>query len=116
MSTVFRDCLGREIKVGDVIADGHRLRDIGGVSLGIVRGFKEAKDSFSEARMQVEVAQRGRWFGAGDSKSWWSTEDGETWRWISTYRTHGGRCFITGLTEDQLRDLVAKASEQAKKP
>ena len=114
MSTVFRDCLNREIKVGDVIADGHRDGNTGGIGLAIVRGFTEAKDKWTPGRMVVEVAKRGEWYGVNKDQ-WWAKDNGDTWRFSKAHRTYGERCFITGLTEQELRDLVAKASEQAEK-
>lgn len=36
---VFHDCLGREIKVGDVLANGQRRQSHGGIQVGIVTGF-----------------------------------------------------------------------------
>jgi len=111
MSKVFRDCLNREIKVGDVIADGHRDGNTGGIGLAIVRGFTEAKDAWNPGRMVVEVAKRGTWRG----DYWWAKDDGDTWRFSKTQRWYGERCFITGLTEQELRGLIAKATEEVRK-
>lgn len=96
---VFHDCLGRQINVGDVLANGHRVGSChAGLSLGVVTGFKDHK-------ILVKKLQSGCWFEYG-GKRCWSGYGGDLWRFYDGYWIHGERCFITGLTEDDLRQLV----------
>jgi hypothetical protein len=96
---VFLDCLGREIKVGDVLANGHRIGSCrAGLTLGVVTGFKDGK-------ILAKKLQSGYWFEY-DGKRSWCGYGGDLWRFYDGYWYYGDRCFITGMSEDDLRKLV----------
>lgn len=101
---VFHDYLGRQINVGDVLANGHRDGDRGGISIGVVTGFTD------DAILATKY-HRGEWYGV--TGRWWSSaSDGPTWRAVKGRWTHGERCFITGLTEDALKAMINLESEE----
>lgn len=103
MTAVFHDCLGREIKVGDVLANGHRERNLGGITIGVVTGF-------AENAILATKLQRGHWYGS--DKPWWmSSDDGDSWRLMKGRWYYGERCFITGLDFEAVKRLVGLESE-----
>ena len=102
-NTVFLDYLGRQIRVGDVLANGHRTNNTGHIGLGVVTGFKDDK-------ILVKKFQRGDW--SPSCKYWWSSDSGKSWRIMNGYWIYGERCFITGLTEDALKALITQESEE----
>ena len=105
MSTLFHDCLGREIKVGDVLANGHRDGNLGGITIGVVTGFTE------NAILATKI-QRGHWYGRSDGSRWWMSDDrGDTWRLMNGRWYYGERCFITGLDFEAVKRLVGLESE-----
>lgn len=103
---VFHDCLGREIKVGDVLANGHRDGDQGGISVGVVTGFKDGK-------ILAKKLQRGKWYYSVvyEKRRWMARGDGNTWRFMGGYWNYGERCCITGLTEESLKAMIKLESE-----
>lgn len=109
MNTLFHDCLGREIHVGDVIASGHRDGNSGSLAVGIVTGF-------TDSEILVTKLQRGKWYEYKDgSGKWWMQWDkGDTWRDIKGRCAYGERCLITGMSEADLRAIVAGQEEQGK--
>lgn len=100
---VFLDCLGRQIKVGDMLANGHRERDRGGITLGIVTGF-------TDDAMLITSLQRGHWFGVTDR--WWSPDStGDTWRLLKTRWQFGERCFIAEIDFEVAKRMINLESE-----
>lgn len=108
---IFLDCLGREIKVGDVLANGHRDGNCGGISVGVVTGFKDGK-------ILATKYVRGDWceydYDGSRQRSWWANDTGKTWRPYKGHWSYGERCCITGMTEADLRQIVGLSeSEEA---
>lgn len=103
----FLDFLGREIKVGDVIISSHREAKGGNsanLAIGVVTGF-------SDNDILVTKFQRGCWSLSG---TWWhQRENGDTWRAIKGRCAYGNRCFITGMTEADLRRIVGIGDKQS---
>lgn len=87
---VFLDCLGREIRVGDVLAYGYRVRNHGAIVLSIVRGFAD------NAINVTKLEQRGY---AWRNNLRWEFAD-------NRHITLPDQCFITGLTEDALKAMI----------
>lgn len=97
---VFYDCLGREIKVGDVIASGHRDHNVGSLAIGVVTGFD------GNRAIKVTKFERGHWHKYGKDLQWrmWMPQiDGDEYREVKGRCAYGERCFVTGLSEDELR-------------
>jgi hypothetical protein len=108
---VFLDYLGRQIKIGDVIISCHRGAKGGNsanLAIGVVTGF-------TESDILVTKFQRGCWSPSGIF--WWGTDkgygdDGNTWRTIAGRCAYGERCFITGMSEADLRQLAGISEGQ----
>jgi hypothetical protein len=102
----FFDYFKRKIQIGDVLANAHRARSTAQLSLAIVRGF-------TEQSILVSVLERGYLSG----KSWIRSETGHVFRFrdIRSY-TLGERCFITGLTEQDLYKLIIPTIQKGKSP
>ena len=89
---IFKDCLGREIKIGHVLACGQRQDSRGGIRVGIVTGF-------TEKTILVDIL-------SGD---WW--EHYHTRR-NTSFELRKGRftadynCCIIGLTKEELLKIV----------
>ena len=96
---VFLDCLGREIKVGDVLACGQRRQSHGGIQVGIVTGFT-AKSILAD---MIDC-----------DYLYWS---GKAQR-LTSRGLHKGHfnadynCCITGMSEDALKSLITLESEE----
>lgn len=81
---MYRDCFGREIKVGDVIASGRRVGTQGDIVVGIVTGFTE-----QSVRVR-KIFQRDPW----------SDNDKLTYKNTNVYEP--GNCLITGMSVSAL--------------
>ena len=89
---VFHDCLGRQISVGDVLA-----KSWGGIDLAVVRGFTEQKFIVDKLAGDWHSYVRGDFDNPGHFTKY---------RYARTLYEVGNYCFITGMTEDDLRKLV----------
>jgi hypothetical protein len=92
----FHDCLGREISVGDVLANGQRRGSHGGIRIGIVRGF-------TERTILVDILDDGYpTYRAGEDH----TMPYKRWTMRKGHFNTGYNCFITGMTADHLREIT----------
>jgi hypothetical protein len=82
----FKDCLGKPIAVGDVIAHGFRSGDRGGISVGIVYGFTETTVQFYRFEPQHCPYK--------------------SYRTCKSCTRVAENTFITGLTEAQLMERL----------
>lgn len=89
---VFHDCLGRQIKVGDVLA-----KSWGGIDLAVVRGFTEQKFVVHKVVGDWDSFVRGDYDHPGHFTKY---------RYARALYEVGSYCFITGMTEDDLRKIV----------
>ena len=89
---VFLDCLGRQIKVGDVLA-----KSWGGIDLAVVRCFTEQKFVVHKIVGDWHSYVRGDY-----DKPGYFTK----YRYARALYEVGNYCFITGMTEDDLRKIV----------
>lgn len=98
---VFHDCLGREIKVGDVLANGHKGRDGDHITVGVVTGF-------TDKSIQAKKLQRGKWYYSVvyEKRRWMACSNGDAWRLMGGCWVRGKSCFITGLTEETLKAMI----------
>ena len=106
---VFLDCLGRQINVDDVLANGHRVGSChAGITIGVVTGFTDGK-------ILVKKLQSGHWVEYSDGERRWDTWGrGDSWRFYNGYWCDDEqRCFITGMTESDLRQLVVIDGSEA---
>jgi len=101
---VFLDCLGRQINVGDVLANGHR--DGNRISVGVVTGF-------TDKSIQAKKLHRGYWYYSKvyEKRRWMDRSNGDTWRLMGGCWVRGEHCFITGLTEEALKATINLESE-----
>jgi hypothetical protein len=104
---VFHDCFDRQIKVGDVLAIGERDRNYGRLSMAVVTGF-------ADHDILVTRFQRGNWHERydGNGKWWMQSANGDAWRTYDSRCAHGERCFITGMSEADLRKIAGITEEQ----
>lgn len=93
---VFHDCLGREISVGDVLANGQRRGSHGGIRIGIVRGF-------TERAILADILDDSY---PGYRRGHDHTMPHDHWILRKGHFTSGYNCFITGMTEQHLRELT----------
>jgi hypothetical protein len=93
---LFHDCLGREIKVGDVLANGQRQGSHGGIRVGIVRGF-------TERSILVDIVDDGYpAYRRGQDH----TMPYKEWTLRKSHFNTGYNCLITGMTEMQIREMT----------
>jgi hypothetical protein len=93
---IFHDCLGRVIKVGDVLANGQRANCHGRIVIGVVTGF-------TEKTILVNTLDEGRpayVTGEDHDKSY------REWTWRKGHFNASYNCCITGMTEQQLREIT----------
>ncbi len=94
---IFRDCLHCPIQIGDVLACGQRQGSHGGIRVGVVTGFTEKTIL---ANMVV-----------GDT---WDRDEQRytSWTLRKGHFSAGYNCFITGMSEAELRTLIGLSDEQ----
>jgi len=95
---VFLDCLGRQIKVGDVLANGQRRQSHGGIQVGIVTGFT-AKTILAN---MVDC----------DHLGFYRVERLTSRKLRKGHFNADYNCCITGLTEDALKSMINLESEE----
>jgi hypothetical protein len=89
---IFHDCLGRVIKVGDVLANGQRQGTHGGIRVGVVTGF-------TPKTILANMLQEGySTYNPGRDHAGPSTE----WSFRKGHFNTGYNCCITGMTEMEL--------------
>lgn len=101
MSAVFCDGAGKEIKVGDVLADSCGCC-ISTESIGIVRDF-------TENYIHVDKFQRGFWYSdyATGKRCFAPYHGGDCWRVVKGQYARGERCYIKGLlSEGDVRKML----------
>lgn len=92
---LFGDCLGREIKVGDVVCNGHRAGDRGGITVGVVTGFTDQSICLDAAGKVFEKKEDGTWLNR--------------WKFVKRHVTKSSRCFVTGMTREELQERINDA-------
>jgi hypothetical protein len=98
----FKDCFGRPIAMGDVLAHGFRSGSNGGINVGIVYGF-------TEKTIQVyRVAELCHYEKNPEDR--WSHKVVDGYRLVKGNIACSYNTFITGLTEQQLRNQLGIVS------
>lgn len=98
----FKDCFDRPIAIGDVLAHGFRAGNYGGIHVGIVYGFT---DSTIQIYCVDEIVHYER---KPDERISRKVVDG--YRLVRRNTRIASNTFITGLTEQQLRQQLGIVS------
>lgn len=94
----FKDCFGRPIAIGDVLAHGFRAGNYGGVNVGIVYGF-------TDNTIQVyRVSESYHWETKPDER--WRKRVVDGLKLVKSNIRIAAHTFITGLTEAQLKQQL----------